>query len=243
MVLPIIFEDEHLLIADKPSGVAVITERGGNREKTFLAKMETRYGKLFVVHRIDKWTSGAICFAKTAHAHRALQELFESRRIEKKYLAVVRGTLLEKEGIIQAPLAENKSRPGTMKVDPAGKEAITEYRVLENFRHATLLQISIKTGRLHQIRVHLKHIGHPLLVDEIYTDQQSFHISSVIKHFKKPEGQEQRPTIARLTLHAAEIRLEHPITRAIIRAEAPLPQDMNILLKLLRKYDARFPAG
>lgn len=234
---PIIFEDEHLLIANKPGGIAAVPERNEVREKSFLGQLEKSCGQLFVVHRIDKQTSGAICFAKNESTHRALNILFETRAITKQYLALVKGKMLQTEGTINQPLAENPSRPGTMKVDKNGKEAITSFVVEENFRHATLLKVKIHTGRMHQIRVHLKSIGYPLLIDEIYADTKAFFISSVIKNYKRNEEHEERPTMFRLTLHAASLGFEHPVTQQKLCVEAPLPKDFETLIKLLRKYD------
>lgn len=232
---PIIFEDEYFVIANKPSGIASIPERNGNRENSFVGMLECKIGQLFVVHRIDKQTSGILCFAKTEEAHKALNPMFENREITKEYFAVVKGNMLEPHGIINEPLAENPARPGTMKVFAKGKEAISEYWVKENFKQAAWLRVQIYTGRMHQIRVHLKSIGHPLLVDEIYAGTKNFHISSVIKNFKQNLDEETRPTIARTTLHAAKLSFEHPITKQNISVEAPLPKDLEVLLKLLRK--------
>lgn len=233
--IPIIFEDEYLVIANKPSGIASIPERNGSRENSFVGMLESQIGQLFVVHRIDKQTSGILCFAKTEDVHKALSLIFENREVEKEYFAVVKGNVLEPHGIINEPLAENPARPGTMKVYAKGKEAISEYWVNENFKHATWLRVKIYTGRMHQIRVHLKSIGHPLLVDEIYAGTKNFHISSVMKNFKQNLEEETRPTIARTTLHAAKLGFIHPITKQSISVEAPLPKDFEVLLKLLRK--------
>lgn len=233
--IPIIFEDEYLVIANKPSGIASIPERNGSRENSFVGMLESQIGQLFVVHRIDKQTSGILCFAKTEDVHKALSLIFENREVEKEYFAVVKGNVLEPHGIINEPLAENPARPGTMKVYAKGKEAISEYWVNENFKHAAWLRVKIYTGRMHQIRVHLKSIGHPLLVDEIYTGTKNFHISSVMKNFKQNLEEETRPTIARTTLHAAKLGFIHPITKQSISVEAPLPKDFEVLLKLLRK--------
>lgn len=233
----ILFEDNYFVVANKPSGIAAIPERNGDREKSFVGQLEKSLGPLLVVHRIDKQTSGALCFAKTEEAHKALNILFEGRNIEKEYLAVVKGNMLETHGIINEPLAENPARLGTMKIHPKGKEAISEFWVKENFRHAALLRVNIYTGRTHQIRVHLKSISHPLLVDEIYTDTKAFYISSCIKKFKRNEEEPERPTIARLTLHAASLSFTHPFSQQKISVEAPLPKDLETLLKLLRKND------
>lgn len=234
----ILFEDEYLLFVNKPSGIASIPERNGERSKSLVGKLEETLGALWIVHRIDKQTSGVICFAKTEETHKALNELFQNRKVEKEYLAIVKGSMLEQEGMIDEALAPNPARPGTMKVFAKGKEALTTFIVEENFRHAACLCVKIHTGRMHQIRVHLKHIGHPLLVDEIYANSKSFHISSVMKNFKRnTDNEEERPSISRLTLHAAKLTLEHPVTKEKLAIIAPLSKDLETLLKLLRKND------
>jgi 23S rRNA pseudouridine955/2504/2580 synthase/23S rRNA pseudouridine1911/1915/1917 synthase len=234
--IEVIFEDAGLLVVNKPSGITVIPERIHTERETLQSMLQYQYGKLFVVHRIDRGTSGVLCFARNEEAHRALSLQFQNHEVQKFYTAIVKGRLSNTSGIIDNPLAENSSWPGTMHIHKKGKDALTLYTVQEQFKSAALLQVEIKTGRTHQIRVHLASIGHPLLVDEIYGNAPAFYFSSIKKNYKHGEDDE-RPTIARLTLHASRVILQHPKTNQPVSFEAPLPKDLETLLKLLRKYD------
>jgi 23S rRNA pseudouridine1911/1915/1917 synthase len=231
----IIFEDEHLLIVNKPAGVVVIPERVHTGKDSLQKQLENTYGKLYVVHRIDRETSGLVCFAKTEEAHKAMSQMFEKHEVQKFYKAFVKGRMKEKQGKIEAPIAENPSHPGTMLVHPKGKASLTLYEVEEELRDISLLNVEIKTGRTHQIRVHLSYIGHPLLVDKIYAKTEAFMLSSVKRNYKAGEEGEQ-PLIDRLTLHAYRLVFKHPFTGETITCEAPFPRDINALLKVLRKY-------
>jgi 23S rRNA pseudouridine955/2504/2580 synthase/23S rRNA pseudouridine1911/1915/1917 synthase len=234
--IEIIFEDEDLLIVNKPSGITVIPERMHPERDTVQSILQKNYGKLFVVHRIDRGTSGILIFARNEAAHRHLSLQFQNHTVQKFYNAVVKGKLKENNGIINAPIAENMAHPGTMLIHNRGKDALTIYKVLQQFKSAALIEAEIKTGRTHQIRVHMASIGHPLLVDEVYAGSPAFYFSSLKKKYKA-SGEEERPTIARLTLHAGRIGFLHPKTNEQVNFTALLPKDMETLLKLLRKYD------
>ncbi len=232
----ILYADDSVIVVSKPSGVTVIPGRSGAKENSLLGKLESSYNKLFVVHRIDKPTSGIVCFARNAESHRNLNIQFEKRQVNKYYLAFVKGRLKQPNGTIDLSIDEHPAKPGTMRVSSKGKEAITDFELVEQFRHAALVKFNIKTGRMHQIRVHAAAIGHPLLVDDIYGSCNAFYISDVIKNFKTSD-EDKRPTISRLTLHAHQIQFKHPETDELLSVEAPLAKDMEVLLKLLRRHD------
>jgi 23S rRNA pseudouridine955/2504/2580 synthase/23S rRNA pseudouridine1911/1915/1917 synthase len=232
----VIYSDDDLVIANKPAGITVIPDRIHTELETVQTILEKQFGKLWVVHRIDRNTSGVLCFARNENAHRHLSLQFQNHEVRKVYQAIVRGRMKSASGTINEPIAENMARPGSMLVHKRGKDAISIYEVAEEFRHASLLKIEIKTGRTHQIRVHMAWLGNPLLVDELYANADAFYFSSIKKGYKAT-AEEERPTIARLTLHAAEITLTHPSSNKKLTFTAPLPKDLETVLKLLRKYD------
>lgn len=233
----ILFEDEFILIADKPSGISVIPERFDTEKKDFKSQLErTLQIDLWTVHRIDRDTSGLVCFAKTAEAHKAMNDLFEHRKIEKHYWVLVAGRMEGQGGEIDTPIAHHPAKNGKMIIHPRGKEALTFFEVAERFKHATLLDVAIKTGRTHQIRVHFSTAGFPLLVDPLYGSSEGFRLSAVKKKYKQNE-EEERPILNRLPLHAYSLRFFHPFTHKEISIQSPIPKDLETCLKLLRKYD------
>ncbi|HET7153169.1 MAG TPA: RluA family pseudouridine synthase [Candidatus Kapabacteria bacterium] len=232
----ILFEDEHLVAIDKPSGLLSIPDRFDQDIPSLSKILESRYGEIFVVHRLDRETSGAIIFAKTAETHRLLNIQFESRRTSKKYIAVVEGRVSKDHDTISLPIAPHHKRQGQMRVDEKnGKEALTEYTVLERYGHSTKVEITLHTGRQHQIRVHFAAIGHPLLVDRMYGNREEYFLSAVKRNYKAVGA--EKPLIGRLTLHASEISLTHPIKQLPLRIVAPLPKDIASLCKQLGKWD------
>ena len=231
-----IFEDADLIVVSKPSGLTVIPDRIYPDRPTAQSILQKVYGKLFVVHRLDRGTSGILCFARNEAAHRHLSMQFQNHTVKKIYRAIVRGRLKQKEGMVNAPIAENTVRPGTMLIHKRGKDALTHYWAEEEFKHASLVKVEIKTGRTHQIRVHMASLGNPLLVDEVYGKTPAFFFSEIKKNYKQTD-EEERPTIARLTLHASALTLVHPVSGEEMTFETKLPKDLETVLKLLRRYD------
>jgi len=198
--------------------------------------LEVIHGKLWVVHRIDRETTGVVCFARNEQAHKSLSLQFQNREVQKHYQVLVQGRLEGSEGEIDSPIMERPNKLGTMMVHPKGKEALTRFRLLEQFRSCALLDVNILTGRTHQIRVHFASAGHPLVIDSIYGGRESFLLSSIKKKYNQSEEIE-RPTMTRLSLHAHALMIAHPTSGSKMTFTSPLPHDFETVLKLLRKYD------
>lgn len=235
--LTIIYEDQDLVIIDKPPGL-VVHPAAGHADETLVNALlfhisdlsgiggEIRPG---IVHRLDKDTSGVMIIAKNDEAHRKLTAAWGSDRVRKEYLALVYGTPSAPRGTIDAPIGRDPRDRKRMAIVPGGRAAVTDYEVLERFRGASLLRCVLRTGRTHQIRVHLKHLGHPIVGDPVYSGPQWRGI---------PDKQLQKAlaSIERQALHAAKISFDHPRSGERMTFEAPVPQDMAALLEVLRKH-------
>lgn len=169
--LQIIHEDQHLIVVNKPAGQLVIPGRGEDEGKPLVDQVSSYIRKkAYVVHRIDRETSGLVVFAKDAKTHRELNLLWEGREVQKTYLAWVQGRMDKKEGLLDYPLRAFGS--GRMGVDPKGKPSQTRYRMAKTQEGVSLLEVELLTGRRHQIRVHLYHAGHPILGDPLYGQER-----------------------------------------------------------------------
>jgi len=233
----ILFEDDALLIADKPSGMLSIPERFDPLKDNLLGRLRQQYGQVMVVHRLDRETSGLICFARTEAAHRHLSMQFTGRQVDKYYVALVDGRPAPPSGTIDKPIGPHPSIGGKMAVTPNGKAALTLYRVLDTYRNFSLVEANIKTGRTHQIRVHFSSIGHPLAVDPLYGKRNCLMLSEIkLRNFHLGKFEEEKPLMQRLTLHAWRLGFIHPVSEVWIEVESPLPKDFNALLRQLDKW-------
>lgn len=231
----IIFENDDFIAANKESGMLTIPDRHDDTQMSLYNLLTKKYGKIFIVHRLDRDTSGLILFAKNETSHKYLSQLFEHRNIEKKYLGIVRGSMPEKEGSINEPIAEHPVKKGQMVVNRKGKISLTNYKVLEDYGIYSLVQFEIQSGRTHQIRVHTKSIGHPIICDEVYGDGKPILLSSFKKKYKLSQNElEERPIIARLGLHSFSLHFKDASNKDFF-IEAPLPKDMKALLQQLKK--------
>jgi len=236
--IEILHEDDAIVVVNKPAGVLSIPDRFkpelANLKNILLEKREI----VIPVHRLDKFTSGIIIFAKTPEAHRDLSNQWQGRKVEKTYLTFVQGVPNKPEGTINKPIASDPSRPGKMKVNRNGKPAISHYKILKTFQDIALLEVKIETGRTHQIRVHLRAIGHPLLVDKDYAKKEGWYLSSFKgKKFSKGKFDEERPLLSRLSLHAKSLVFKNPLTQSIQTLEAEFPKDLRALLNQLEKWN------
>ena len=235
-MLDILFEDDDMIVINKPAGVLSIPDRFG-KEASVKSLLQEKLGAIFTVHRLDQQTSGLIIFAKNAEAHKQLSELFEGRTIIKKYLGLVNGRPPE-EGEVEESMMEHPIRKGYMIIHAKGKESKTSYEVIKYFKQYALVSFQIHTGRTHQIRVHAKHIGHPIVSDDLYGDGEKLKLSSIKKkNFKLVKvEEEERPLMGRQALHAASVQFEYKGKELLL--EAPLPKDFTATLKQLEKWNA-----
>lgn len=231
----ILLEDEAVLALNKPSGMLVLPDRYNHHLLNLYDLLKEVFGSMYVVHRIDRETSGIILFAKTAEAHAELNSAFEHHQVDKKYYAIVCGNPSSAEGTIDVPIAEQTSGDRKMKIDKKhGKDACTVYTVLERFKGYALLEAKPRTGRTHQIRIHLSSIGLPILADPLYGDGKGFFLSAIKQNYHGKE--DEQPLLDRTALHAYSLQCDHPGTKEKILLQADLPKDMLAVLKVLRKY-------
>lgn len=234
----ILFEDEHQLIVNKPAGLLSIPDRHVPEKPNLLDWLQQRYGSILTVHRLDKETSGVLCYARHAEAHRHLSLQFEHGQVRKCYLALLDGLLREKQGIIDRPIAPHPTRAGRMIVSKQGKAAVTHFRLLESFQRFTLVEADIKTGRTHQIRVHFQALGFPLAVDEFYGPRPALYLSEIKgRGYQLGKNKEERPLLGRLSLHAQQLSIT-PFGQAEIQTFVAEPaKDLSVTLKQLRKWN------
>ncbi len=234
-VAGVIFEDDNFIAINKPPGLLTIPDRHNELLNSLYKTLQQQFGKIFIVHRLDKETSGIILFAKDEQTHKYLSQLFEQRNVKKYYLALIIGSLQNKTGIIDEPIAEHPVHKGMMAVNKKGKPSVTEYKVLEDYGLYSLVKFQIHTGRTHQIRVHMKHLGHPLACDEMYGNGKPVLLSSFKKKYKHSNHDEvERPLLNRLALHSYEL-IFTDTQKHLQDLKADLPKDIKAILQQLRK--------
>jgi 23S rRNA pseudouridine1911/1915/1917 synthase len=231
--LPIVYEDEHLLVVDKPAGL-VVHPAAGNRDGTLVNALLHHCGGSLsgiggvarpgIVHRIDKDTSGLLVVAKHDKAHEGLAKQFATHSIERRYLAIVSGVPAKTEGTVDAPLArspQNRKKIAIVK-EGRGKRAVTHWTRLEILNDAALVECRLETGRTHQVRVHMASIGHPLVGDPVYGRGKSAHRDLL-----------NQLDFRRQALHAAHLGFVHPVTKSRLSFDSALPSDMQLLFTAL----------
>ncbi|HEV7767193.1 MAG TPA: RluA family pseudouridine synthase [Thermoanaerobaculia bacterium] len=233
--LTILYEDEDVVVIDKPAGL-VVHPAAGHPDQTLVNALlhhvqdlsgiggELRPG---IIHRLDKDTSGVMLIAKHDDAHRKLTGAWNTDAVRKEYLAIVYGTPTDDRGTVDAPIGRDPRDRKKMAVVPEGRRAITDYELIERLRHASLLRCRLRTGRTHQIRVHMKYLGHPIVGDPAYSGPQWRGI---------PDKKIQRAlsSLERQALHAARITFPHPKDGRVMVVESELPPDLREIVNALR---------
>jgi 23S rRNA pseudouridine1911/1915/1917 synthase len=233
--LTIIFEDEALLVLNKPANL-VVHPGAGNKEHTLVnallhhAPALRHLPRAGIIHRLDKDTTGLLVVAKTLSAHASLTRQMQARAISRNYIALVQGYMIS-GGIIESGFGRHPRNRLKMAVLEKGREAITHYAIRKHYQHHTLLEVKLMTGRTHQIRVHLAHIKHPVVGDPLYGGRTKF----------PPKASEelkiQFQEFKRQALHASNLTFIHPETKKELTFTAPLPHDFQTLLNTLDKYE------
>ena len=234
--LDIVFEDDNIIVVNKPVGL--VTHPGAGNWTGTLANALLHYDpslanldRAGIVHRLDKNTSGLMVVARSELAQKNLVEQLQTHAISREYSAIVYGHMIS-GGTVDEPIGRDPKDRIRQAVVEGGKDAITHYRVIDRFAHHTHVKAILETGRTHQIRVHLSYIGHPLIADPMYggkirfPKKADYHLKNALKKFK------------RQALHAEKLTLTHPITFEQMSWKAPLPQDLQDLLKVLQEFDS-----
>jgi 23S rRNA pseudouridine1911/1915/1917 synthase len=226
--LPLLYSDDSLLIVDKPPGLLSVPTRPGEREDSVVERLRQYAERLTphrpyvgAVHRLDRDTSGALAVALDPRSREALRSLFRAHAVERRYLALVAGLPPGAEATIELPIRDAyvAGKRGVARPEEPGKPARTSYRVRERYRSAALLEVELFTGRQHQIRIHLAHVGLPIVGDAVY-------------------GRAGDPRVPRQMLHAAVLGFTHPGTGLPVRVESPLPSDLLTVVERLRRESA-----
>lgn len=238
IALDVVYQDADLLVVNKPAGM-VVHPAAGHRSGTLVNALLHAVGDLSgiggvlrpgIVHRLDKDTSGLMIVAKHDEAHRVLADALRARHVKRFYLTAAWGHLAEETRVVDAPIARHPTERKRMAVVQGGRRALTRFQLLERWRAADLLRVELETGRTHQVRVHLLHIGHPVVGDRTYSVGREKGVSGADRTW----AQALAKRVPRQFLHAAELRFLHPRTGEEMRFEAPLPVELAVAAEWAR---------
>ena len=254
--LKILYEDDSIIVVDKEAGMIVHPAKG-HWEGTLASALAHHFGPLSsrggptrpgIVHRLDRETSGVIVVAKNDRVHDLVSAQFKSREVEKEYLAIVIGVPDLDRDIIDEPIGEHptqREKKAIRRNDPSARAAVTAYEVVERFDSFALVRAQPKTGRTHQIRIHLTHVRHPVLCDKLYGGRIALTKLELIRPDKmghdkdRSEAASDGPLIERHALHAHRLTITHPVSGERMQFVAPLPADMERTLEALRRWRSR----
>jgi 23S rRNA pseudouridine1911/1915/1917 synthase len=244
--LSVVFEDDALVVIDKPAGMIVHPGKG-NYRGTLAGALQFHFDRLSdtagslrpgIVHRLDRDTSGLLVVAKDNQVHHRLSEQFEQREVEKEYRAIVWGVVDRDSDFIETYVRVNpREREKMMVCEPGGnaRQAVTFYEVLERFWNFTYLRLLPRTGRTHQLRIHCRHIGHAIVADRLYGGRAELTRGDVAPAARSDETAAAEVLIRRQALHAHKLSFRHPVSGTQLQFESPLPADMQSVLSALRK--------
>jgi len=234
--IDIIYEDKNIVVVNKRSGISVISALGVRENQTLAGMLKKQLKQnVWVIHSINRDTTGVLVFAKNLQAYRDIRLQFENSKVCKKYIALVSGVLEEDKGTINKPIlisVRNNVSADIVK----GRASVTNFKILKRFRSYTLVQILLLTGRKDQIRVHFWSLGHPLAIDSEYGTSNPIILSDLKHGYKFKSGKLEKPLISRLSLHAVALTLTLPGSNEEKIFEVSLPKDFKITLKQLCKY-------
>lgn len=229
--------DDAILVVNKPAGLLCLPDGYDPGSAHLKSLLEPEYGPLWIVHRLDRDTSGVMVIARNAESHQRLNIQFEQRNVFKEYHAIVHGSPQWKEVSVRLPLVVDGDRRHRTVVNPRfGTSAHTDLRVIQRFGRFTLLAAKPQTGRRHQIRAHLLAKGFPIVADNLYGGSAGLYLSEIKSNYHKRKF-EEKPLLGRVGLHAWSLIIEHPVSSQPLTFNAPYPDDIRIALKQLDKYD------
>ncbi len=241
--IEIIYQDNDIVVVNKPSGISVTKDRSGAAKLADILGEQLGQqiqSELRLVHRLDKATSGVMIYARNIEAQTRFTGYFRSRLVKKTYLTLVFGIAPGKQGRIDAPLTQRHKKAGLMCIaHKKGKESVTHWKLLADFGSVALLSVSPITGRTHQIRVHLPHIGLPLAIDPFYGSSRPLYLSDFKQDYRLARDQTEKPLIERLTLHAYQIQLLKPEQNLPDCFIAGLDKKFTATIKMLTKYNPK----
>jgi 23S rRNA pseudouridine1911/1915/1917 synthase len=242
----ILADDPAFSVVAKPAGVATVPDRFAKDRRTIVdlvaeiwRRADPAAAAPVVCHRLDRDTSGCLVLAKDRETARKLMESFRERTVSKTYLALVLGAPQPPAGEVEFRVAPDRFRPGAMAIVPKkGKECRDAYETLETFRGLALVRVTPKTGRTHEVRLAMKHLGCPCAIDPLYGGREPILLSSFKRGYRVGRDGKETPLVERLTLHAATIEFPHPSGTGTVRVEAPLPRDLDVTMRQLRRHAA-----